>query len=277
MGKNVIRKRKLSSGWYPESPDIINRFINSIIENTIVKSSNKIAAIIPHAGWDYSGSLAVKSIYQLYPNPDTVVIIGGHLPPGAPLYYSSEDIYETPIGNLVIDKSFNSGLLTEFEIIKDLSSDNTVEVIIPIVKYFFPNSKILCLRVGSGAEAIKLGILIHKISLDLNKKIIVLGSTDLTHYGRSFSFLPRGTGEKAVQWVKNVNDRDIVDKMLKMDFQGVLDSANKNFSACSSGAASSAIRFASLSKVKSGSLIGYLNSYDITPSESFVGYVGITY
>ena len=277
MVEKITRVRKLSQGWYPDNSNDIKSFINKCIKSSDIKERNKIAAIVPHAGWEYSGSIAVKTIGNMYPDPDTVVIIGGHLFSGSPIYYSSEDLYQTPLGNFNINKEYISKLVREFEMVEDFSNDNTIEVIIPIAKYFFPKAKILCLRVGSGQESIFLGTILHRISLEMNEKIVVIGSTDLTHYGSNFNFRPHGNGVKAVKWVQEVNDKEIIEKMMKLDYSGVLNSATKNSSACSSGAASASIRFASLSNVKSGELIGYSNSYDIYPSESFVGYVGITY
>jgi len=275
MTKKTIRNRKLSTGWYPDNPEEI---INIIEKNcTKTKITKGTAAIIPHAGWSYSRGLAVKTISSLYSKPDTVIIIGGHLPPFSSIYYSPEDIYRSPLGDFIVDKEFLKEINTKFDIKEDLSSDNTVEISIPILKYFFPNSKLVWLRVGSGPEAIKLGSLIYKISSELNKSVVVIGSTDLTHYGVNFSFYPKGNGDLAVKWVKEVNDKRIVDKMLELNYQKVLDYANEEFSACSSGAASAAIRFAHLTGIKKGNLIAYTNSYDIEPSDSFVGYVGITY
>ena len=40
-------------------------------------------AIVPHAGWSFSGRLAYRTLRQLDPDCDLVVIIGGHLYPGA--------------------------------------------------------------------------------------------------------------------------------------------------------------------------------------------------
>ncbi len=275
MNQQTIRNRRLSTGWYP---DDTGEIINIIEKNcTKTKKAKGIAAIIPHAGWSYSGALAIKTISSLDSNPDTVIIIGGHLPPFSSVYYSPEDIFRSPLGDFIADKEFVELIDLEFHMKEDFSSDNTVEITIPILKYFFPDSKIVWLRVGSGPEAIKLGSLIYKISLDLNRSVVVIGSTDLTHYGFNFSFNPKGNGEMAINWVKEVNDKRIVDKMTEMNYQKVLSYANKEFSACSSGAASAAIRFAYLSGIKKGNFIGYSNSYDIEPSDSFVGYVGITY
>lgn len=275
MNSNRIRKRRLPSGWYPDNPSEIKSFISNVLGEYSQNDRNNKAIIVPHAGWSFSGSLAVRAINSLEANPDVVVVIGGHLAPGSYLHYSPEDIFETPLGNLPAEKDFISRLGSKLILEEDLSSDNTVEVLIPIVKYFNPNSKIVWLRIGSGKESIELGTLIYQIALDLQQKTVVIGSTDLTHYGNNFRFSPVGSGPDAVSWVKCKNDREIIDKMLNLDCKGVLESANSNYSACSSGGASAAMHFAELSGVSSGKLIDYFTSYDISPSESFVGYAGI--
>lgn len=277
MSNNIIRKRKLSFGWYPDNSEQIRSFIQKFSNNTDHFLNKQIAAVVPHAGWDYSGNLAVQTISKLYSFPETIVIIGGHLSSDSPVLYFSEDIYETSLGNFNIDKNIIRKLKTKFQMMEDLSNDNTVEVLVPILKYFYPESKILCLRVGPGDVAINLGNMLFNISVELNQDLVVIGSTDLTHYGSNFNFSPHGTGDKGYKWVKDVNDREIISNMLNMDSLGLMDSAEKNFSACSPGAAAAVIRFAELSNVKSGNLVGYSNSYEVIPSDSFVGYVGITY
>ena len=278
MNNITLRKRKLSLGWYPQNPELIYQFIQNI-DNNIKKekTNNKIAAIVPHAGWSFSGSLAVESISNLSSNPDTIVIIGGHLPTKSPILYSPELVFETPLGNITADTEFISNIKLFFNMQTDYSNDNSVEVLLPILKYYYNNSKLVWLRIGSGNEAIDLGIKIHSIAKKLKRKIVVLGSTDLTHYGSVFSFSPKGAGSKAINWVKNSNDKDIVNNMLKMNCKAVLASASNNKSACSPGGAVAAIKFAELSGINSGELIGYKNSFDISPSESFVGYTGIVF
>lgn len=268
---------KLSSGWYPINALELTEFIEKSIKIVHGKERNSKAVIVPHAGWFYSGSIAVKAIYTLTSSPDVIVVIGGHLSPGSPLYYSAEDYIETPLGNILLEKKIIKRLRAVFKMEKDNSSDNTVEVHMPIIKYLYPDCRVVCLRIGSGPESIELGAVLYKIVSELKQKTVVVGSTDLTHYGSNFMFSPAGTGPCAISWVKEKNDSDIIKKMLNMDYRGVLDSSADNHSACSSGAASAAIKFAQLSGVSNGELIEYLTSYDINPSESFVGYAGISF
>jgi AmmeMemoRadiSam system protein B len=111
----------------------------------------------------------------------------------------------------------------------------------------------------------------------LGRNIFVLGSTDLTHYGYNYGFMPKGDGKDAVEWVKHTNDRHVVDLMLDLDGEGVIHEALKNQNACCSGAAGAAIVTAKELGAKRGEKIEYTTSYDIRPDSSFVGYVGIVF
>jgi hypothetical protein len=279
MIKKILRNMRLPSGWYPHNSSETTKFIKNAVAVDTIDESKRVgrSVIVPHAGWFYSGDLAVRTINTLNTNTDVVVVIGGHLPSGAPLYFSSEESIETPLGILTTDQDFIRKLSSEFKMKEDHSSDNTVEIQMPIIKHFFSNSRVVLLRIGSGPESIELGASLYRISRDLKKNTVVIGSTDLTHYGSNFMFSPVGSGSASVDWVKSKNDKEIIEKMLILDCEGVLVSAAGNQSACSSGAAAAAMNYALQSGISSGKLIDYFTSYDITPSESFVGYAGISF
>ena len=160
---------------------------------------------------------------------------------------------------------------------EDMRADNTVEIQLPLIKFLFPKTQIIALRVSPSADAIDLGKKLHALSVDLNRSMAVVGSTDLTHYGPSYGFSPAGTGGAAVDWVKEENDKPFLQLLLKMDGEGAMDHAKIHGSACSSGAAAVAAAFAAESGVTAGTLIGYRMSCDLSMADSFVGYGGIAY
>jgi hypothetical protein len=80
-----------------------------------------------------------------------------------------------------------------------------------------------------------------------------------------------------VEWVKRENDKGLIDRALKMDTEGLLKHALENNSACSAGAAISAMTTCKTLGAEKGVLLDYYTSYDIMPDESFVGYAGILY
>jgi AmmeMemoRadiSam system protein B len=77
-----------------------------------------------------------------------------------------------------------------------------------------------------------------------------------------------------VKWVKEVNDKKLVDLTLAMDAPGLLQAAARDQSACSAGGAAAALAAAKKLGASKTHLVDYYTSYDIMPNSSFVGYLG---
>ena len=271
------RRRALPPGWYPESRDEITRVFSSWESDLPTATANGIAGIVPHAGWTFSGRLAYRVFRELGREVETVIVVGGHLPGAAGVYAAIDDLFETPLGEVPGDMELLECLSAKLSLKEDNHPDNTVEIQLPMVKYFFPESQLLWLRSSPEGEGKGLGLLLHECALSLERKIIVIGSTDLTHYGPNYGFMPRGTGKEARNWVKEENDRQVINAFLTMDREAAIESGVKKMAACSAGGALSAMEFAGASGCGRGELLEYGTSYDIHPSDSFVGYGAIIY
>ncbi len=284
---DTVRPRTLPAGWYPssekETEHILDEWEKEWRSEAEGAERRGISAVVPHAGWAFSGKLAYKTIRYLSADCDSVIVVGGHMHKGEGLLVAQEDGFETPFGPLMSDKEFVDRLSrrarneNSVTVGADKVPDNTVEVNLPFVKKLFPDRNVVWLRAGAGAEARVLGRLCAETAEELEKKVVVIGSTDLTHYGPSFGFTPKGTGDDAYRWVKEENDGAIVEAMRNMDAEEVLRIGNEHKAACSSGAAAAAISFAEHKGVEKGRVIGYASSHDVHPGDSFVGYAGIVY
>jgi AmmeMemoRadiSam system protein B len=204
------------------------------------------------------------------------------LPPGIPPLFALEDAVETPLGPLEIDAPLRDALFDALGGAPDRSGDNTVEVLLPMVKYFFPQAKLLWLRLPAEEASFKAGKALARTAASLGREILVLGSTDLTHYGVTYGFTPRGNGEKALDWVRNVNDRRFIAAVEAGDPAAVLARAEGERSACSAGAILGVMGYAAERREGAagagGELIAYGTSADAArgegekPPDSFVGY-----
>lgn len=272
-----IRPRTLPPGWYPgtelETKQTIMQYLQDIPEG----SGTARAGVAPHAGWEFSGRVALEVFLNLKKDPDTIIVVGGHLHPSEGVMAAFEEGYETPLGTITADLELLERMKEEIPLKEDRYPDNTVEVQLPFVRYLFPNSRVLALRASPSADAVDLGKAIKSVAEALRKNVTVVGSTDLTHYGINYSFLPKGRGRKALQWVREVNDKGFIENLLVMDGEEALSHALKNHSACSAGGAVAALSFARESGDKAGKLLKYMTSYDVLPGESFVGYAGIVF
>jgi len=278
------RKRTLPRGWYPADSRECKTEIESYLEGWQAShplEGERLGGIVPHAGWYFSGKLTARVLHSLKSKRkvDAVVVYGGHLGPEALPHIVTEDVWETPFGDMEIHQDFARGLVKKMRLTKEAPSggDNTVEVQLAMVKYFYPEAKLLALRSPSSTLAVTLGEEVAKIAQTEKISILAIGSTDLTHYGPNYGYLPKGLGPAAVKWVKEENDKGFIDRALQMDLTGLLDHAEVNGSACSAGAAASAIATCKALGARKGFLLDYYTSYDILPDESFVGYAGIIY
>lgn len=278
------RKRTLPRGWYPGDGRECRREIESYLEGWEGMQGVEgkgFGGIVPHAGWYFSGRLAAR-VYRLLSRMrtvDTVIIYGGHLGAEEAPHLVTEEAWETPLGDMEIDQDLVQALLKEMTLTKEpyTSSDNTVEIQLPMAKYFFPKAKLLAFRSPPSSEAATLGERVERIARTKGISIVAIGSTDLTHYGPNYGFMPKGSGVPALKWVKEENDRGFVERALRMDLEGLLEHAEARGSACSAGAAVSAIATSEAMGAQQGVLVDYYTSYEILPDDSFVGYAGIIY
>jgi AmmeMemoRadiSam system protein B len=278
------RKRNLSRGWYPWDGKDCRKEIESFLEGWSPPSNLEIrglGGIVPHAGWYFSGKITARVFNTLKSKGkvDLVVVFGGHLGTEDLPLIVEEGSWETPFGDIEIHTDFVSYLVKRIGMKKEisLSGDNTIEIQLALVKHFFPEAKLLALRSPVSRKAISLGEEVAAITKEEGLSIIAIGSTDLTHYGPNYGFLKKGIGPSSVDWVKKENDKGFIDRALKMDSEGLLRHALDNDSACSAGAAASAVAACKSMGAEKGILLDYYTSYDILPDESFVGYAGILY
>lgn len=271
-----LRKRVLPAGWYPGSKEeIISQFESWNYEYKVEERG--IAAIVPHAGWYFSGKLAYAGIKSLQKEFDTVLVIGGHLPAGAGAIGYSDGEVATPLGSLRVDSRLFTELAKSIDISEDTAADNTIEIQLPMVKHFFPRAEIGAFRLPPDETAEEFAKALQNAEEVLGIRIGVIGSTDLTHYGPSYRFTPKGTGREAREWVENVNDKQIIDAMTGLRPAEILRYGRQDHAACSAGAAAAAARFAALHGIKAGRLIDYYTSASIHPGQSFVGYAGVVF
>ena len=272
----IIREYSLPAGWYPRD----SRGVSDFLSNFSRKTPYSNAAIAPHAGWYYSGRLAARSVCSLDPQAQTIAVLGGHLPSGAPALFAMEDAVKTPFGFISIDLELRSSLIKELDGAKDNFRDNTIEVLLPMVHFFFPDASLLWMRLPAEISSFETGKIIFQTAEKLNRKINVLGSTDLTHYGKNYGFSPKGNGKEALRWMREVNDANFIRAVESGSGDEVLRCAHQDNSACSPGSVLGVMGFANAANSGTAHLLEYSTSADVNGDEipdSFVGYAAFAF
>jgi AmmeMemoRadiSam system protein B len=269
-----LRKPCLPAGWYPQTAQGVSRFFEDALREQ-TGEANAPAAAAPHAGWYYSGAIAARAALSLERDAETIAVIGGHLPGGFSPLIAEEDAVKTPLGEMPLDRELGFAVSQALDCKPDRYADNTVEVLSPMAHYLFPGAQLLWLRFPADRSAFEAGRELARIAAALGRKLVVLGSTDLTHYGESYGFTPRGEGGQALAWVREQNDTRFIKAVSSGDPEAILRRAEEDRSACSAGAVLGALGFALERGAANAELLAYGTSADKSPEEtpaSFVGY-----
>jgi MEMO1 family protein len=232
------------------------------------KKETAIGAIVPHAGYLYSGRVAGE-VYGRMKGRETFVLVGpNHTGTGHSFSLSSEN-WVTPLGEIETDKELAAALKEASSIIKDDPSahkkEHSIEVQLPFIKKFFPASRILPLCVSSSdvSKLKEVGEAIAFSAKSLGRDISVLASSDMTHYE------PRETA--------SVKDKEAIEAVLSLDAFGLAETVMaKNITMC--GWAPSVIMI--LAALEFGAvrsrLIKYSDSGEVTGNTmEVVGYAGV--
>lgn len=255
-----------------------------------------VAAIVPHAGWDCSGRLAMKvyrAIEQRIARPaaTTFVFFGTvHAFGVARASVYARGGWQTPLGALKVDQELAALVLKDCG---NLLTDNTqahaaehsIEVQLPMLRFIFGDVSILPIAVPPRADSHEVGQCVAEHAAAAGRDVFYIGTTDLTHYGdMGYGFAPHGPGQAGLDWVKTQNDPRIIRLMEEMRAEEVVAEAHDHYNACGGGAIAATLAAARVAGSKKGHVLQYTTSYDVLKDEiygdrisDFVGYVAMVF
>ncbi|MDH4232704.1 MAG: AmmeMemoRadiSam system protein B [Nitrospirota bacterium] len=246
-----------------------------------------VGGIVPHAGWVFSGAVAAKVFKCLSVKavPDTFILLGAvHTwkPRGNSIY--SRGSWTTPLGDVKVDEDAAEKLLDALagDVIEDPDAhegEHSLEVQLPFIKYLCPDAKIVPIAIPPDEITHITGKKIGEAASQMGKKIVVVGTTDLTHYGDAYGFAPFGYGSNAKKQMEE-SDARIIKLALMMRSGDIRKEAQKSHNACGSGALAATVAAAKAMGAEKGYLLQYTTSHDVMPEGEFemaVGYAGILF
>jgi AmmeMemoRadiSam system protein B len=250
-----------------------------------------VAGIVPHAGWTFSGALAAlvfAAVKQRQP-VDTFVIFGAvHMVrTNAALLYDAGQ-WGTPLGTIDIDEELAEAIGTAGGqiILPDRnghSREHSIEVQVPFIQHLFPEAALVPILVPPVAHAPRVGEAVAQVLSQTNKRVVCIASTDLTHYGPSYGYTPRGTGPEAMRWAKEENDRFFLDLALAMQAEKLVEAAQMYGNACGAGAVAAAVAAAGKLGATKGYLLAHTTSAEVMAkkyrqrAEDSVGYAAVVF
>ncbi|MGB2987799.1 MAG: AmmeMemoRadiSam system protein B [Phycisphaerae bacterium] len=289
----IIREPVVAGQFYPAQPD---RCRAELLELLAVGSSGVetgkrlLGGLVPHAGWLYSGTVAAKVFNTLKSSrlPDVIVLVGGvHRHHGREAALFSTGRWETPLGPVDVDNRLAERILGYTNLIVDDAyaheNEHSIEVQMPFVKHLFPKAKVVPIMVPVTSAAHEVGEALGRTLSAYKYDALIVGTTDLTHYGPHYGFIPQGIGAKANAWAKEINDRRFIDLVCALKSTEVVPEAIEHKNACASGATAATLAAVTLLGATKGVLLDHTTSDEAlagqTPGETHdsVGYAAVVF
>jgi len=259
----MLRKAVVKGYFYPDNRE---ELVNFFEQNKEKQKSDAILAIVPHAGYIFSGKTAVKTISSINLKKKVLMLGPNHTGFGEKVALFPDGEWETPFGILKVDNVLNSKLKLVEDIKEDIVAhvrEHSLEVILPILHYFsgditFSAITMMPMRYN---QCIELAEKIYQNVRDEEFTIVV--SSDFNHYEDAET-----TNKKDMMAIENI---------LALDSKGLYDVVfSKDISMCGVYPAIVGIELAKLFGAKEAKLIEHTHSGYVNGDYSqVVGYAGI--
>ncbi|MBW2973119.1 AmmeMemoRadiSam system protein B [Candidatus Woesearchaeota archaeon] len=230
--------------------------------------------IVPHAGYLYSGPCAAycyKAVAESK-RPDLFIILGvSHS--GFSSCLSMKD-WQTPLGTVKVDKEFGKALI-ENGIPQDETAhanEHSIEVQLPFLQFVLKDFKFIPIIVSD--DFAQIAEIILKTIEQTKKNVIIIASSDFTHYGAEYGYVPFAENIKENLYKM---DAGAIEEIKKMSSKGFLDYVNKTGATiCGKHAIAALLNCLKSSKAE---LLKYYTSADISNKDysMAVGYAAIKF
>ncbi len=268
-----IKKSLIAGSWYPANPRLLREEIERLFSRVPERDIRGaiVGAVVPHAGYAYSGQVAAHAYEQLRGSSfDAVIVIGpSHRSPfrGVSVYPAGG--YETPLGVVPVDETLAAAMIESGSVVSALpqahGQEHSVEIQLPFLQVALGGFTFVPLVMGDQDQSTCEGLAEVIVRATGTRKVLVVGSSDLSHYHGY---------ETAVAM-----DRRAVDHLVRMDAVGLLEELEAGFSeACGGGPAAVTVMAAKKLGADKAELLKYANSGDVTGDRSgVVGYASIVF
>ena len=278
-----IRRAVVAGMFYEATLDALKKQIESCFKHELgpgelPKTSTErlkisIGYVVPHAGYMYSGPIAAHAYYKIASEgiADTYIIIGpNHSGIGASVSLYPEGEWITPLGSVKIDSELVQEIVNNSRFASldthAHEQEHSVEVQIPFLQYITNKEfRIVAITMMYQVPEVAkdLANAIHKAVSKLGRDVVVLASTDLTHYE------PHDIAVK--------KDRLVIDRVLNLDSEGLYRVVmGREISMCGVGPVMTLIEYAKLVGASRAELLKYATSGDVTGDKAWVvGYASI--
>lgn len=189
------RHPAVAGSFYEGSPARLTAQVTACYEKAAVRAETKlplIGAIVPHAGFVYSGHVAAELYGSVALPARLVILCPNHTGRGRGVAINSAGTWLTPLGGVRVDEALASELRAESPVFEEDSvahaREHSLEVQLPLLQHllgdrftFVP----VCMMTPSYDTCAKAGVAIARVierHRGAGEAIGIIASSDMNHY-----------------------------------------------------------------------------------------------
>lgn len=175
----------MAGTFYPADPAVLEHRIREMLEAVRPDDGRDMAAaIVPHAGYDYSGPVAASAyarVERLADAIERVVLVGpSHFVPVTGVAAPAAEAFATPLGTVAVDRPALAALAGPVAVDpRAHAGEHSLEVQLPFLQLVLPGRPVVPLLTGAGPVGPVVETLVSAAALP---STLVLVSSDLSHY-----------------------------------------------------------------------------------------------
>ncbi len=278
--QKVVRVAVGAGSWFPGQPEKLRNMVAGFIDQARppAVTGRIVAAIAPHAGYQYSGPVAgyvfraIRDQARKGEAPETVVVIGlCHRAafPGVALL--DGDVLRTPLGEARLDTESAAILAQACPAVRldarPHSGEHSAENEVPFVQAALPDARLVVALFGDHDPETLTSFVAALAGLAAKKKILVVASSDMLH-DPDYDLVTK-------------TDKQTLQSVAAMDSRGLLAQWSPRRQVfCGLAPVTVAMGFAREQGCTEGKILYYRNSGDDFPEsrgELVVGYGAVVF
>jgi len=228
-----------------------------------------LGALVPHAGYVYSGPVAGAVYSRLTIPPVALILCPNHTGRGAPAALDPSDAWRTPLGDVPVDRRLSERLLALAPSVEEdaeaHAGEHSLEVQLPFLQCRRADVRIVpvCLGAHDLDMCREIGQAVARICAEEEEPPLVLASSDMNHY--ESRAVGRAKDDRALARIESLDPEGLFATVLAegISMCGFLPATALLFAARSAGA-------------RAATIVARRDSGDETgDASSVVGYAGV--
>ena len=222
----TVRPPALAGSWYPGSPALLLATARNLMRQASAAPmpyGRPVALAVPHAGWVYSGTVAAAAFRILTPGSFTRVVVMAPSHRAAFTGYALEDAaaYRTPLGEIPLAHAALRDLEAPglSRVVPGATGpEHAVEIELPFLQAALGSFTLVPILAGRVDAAAEKAFAEKLARLDDGKTLFVF-SSDFTHYGPRFDYMPFGPTSGARARLRELDD-SAIGLLRRLDAEG---------------------------------------------------------